>query len=62
MPYTVPIAKTISVKNERAWISMDSYLKKLKLDRNIKEKKNPGSRLGKIWLDGLAVLFRRRED
>ena len=40
---TVPIDKILSVKNARAWVSMVSYLKKNK--KNIKEKKNPGSRL-----------------
>ena len=39
--FTLPIAKILSVKNARAWVSMVSYLKKQ--NQNIKKKKILGA-------------------
>ena len=46
--HTPAIARIISVKNARAWVSMVSYLNiKIKIKiKVLKREKNPGSRLG----------------
>ena len=38
-PVTPAIAKGISAKNARAWVSMVSYLKKTNKNQSVKEKK-----------------------
>ena len=60
----MPIDKIVSLKNERAWVSMVSYLKKINIKIS-KRKKDSGSHLGNPanfhpnWA-GLAVLFSRQ--